>query len=439
MTLSHLHSMFSSNNHPQKTIQTELGNATVYPLNDHPGYSIQITDKVGTIAELWDQVSKKDNLFLQSSYLKMLEQFPPDKMTFRYLVFYHNNTPIGVSYNQVFRLSIEDSMQQNETSEPKQSFCILTAIKKAVKNWFIKKAEFNLLICGNMLLTGAYGYSFNDQIDASTAAALIQDSLESLQTVLDTESIKINIHLIKDHLKQSNDTLELKKTLQKDTYHPFLMQPSMHMPIRENWIDFDAYLSDMSSKYRVRAKRARKKGKDIVKKELSLEEIEANEDRIHALYKMIADGAGFNAFLLHKKYFTELKRSLGDQYKLTAYYIDGQLIAFYTAIFNYDEMDAHFLGVDSAFNRQHQVYLNILYDLVNRAIEGGAKQIDFARTALEIKSSVGAQAQEMLCFFKHRNALSSKFLQLVFDSLNPEEEWQPRSPFKIKEAPLSLG
>ena len=44
-----------------------------------------------------------------------------------------------------------------------------------------------------------------------------------------------------------------------------------------------------------------------------------------------------------------LKRSLGDQYKLTAYYIHNKLIAFYTAIFNQEEMDAHFLGVDNSF------------------------------------------------------------------------------------------
>jgi len=170
---------------------------------------------------------------------------------------------------------------------------------------------------------------------------------------------------------------------------------------------------------------------------LSLEEIEAHEERIYELYKMIADGAGFNAFLLHKQYFTKLKRDLGDQYKLTGYFIDNQLIAFYTAIFNYKEMDAHFLGVDGAYNRAHQVYLNILYDLVNRAIEGKVERIDFARTALEIKSSVGAVSQDMLCFFKHRSTLSSKVLQLVFDSLNPKEEWQPRSPFKSKVVTIS--
>lgn len=125
---------------------------------------------------------------------------------------------------------------------------------------------------------------------------------------------------------------------------------------------------------------------------------------------------------------------MGEQFQLHAYFLGDTLVAFRTLIYNYDELDAHFLGVDDAYNREHQVYLNILYDLVNDAIEAKAHRLDFARTALEIKSSVGALPEEMICFFKHRNSLSSKLIQLVFDSFNPKEEWQPRSPFKATQA-----
>ncbi|WMX15034.1 MULTISPECIES: GNAT family N-acetyltransferase [unclassified Aureispira] len=421
--------MFSSNNVSKQLINANQQNVEVYSLPKNTGYAIQVKNSIQEIKETWDSVAPKDNLFLQSTYLQTLENYPPEKMSFRYIVFYKDNLPIGIAYNQIFKLNVEDSLQQNNEEEnTNKSNCLIRAFSNAVKKWFIKRAEFNLLICGNLLLTGEYGFHFNIPISEQQTASLIQDSLDALQNILDKEQTKVSVHLLKDY--KIEDCQPLKEQLQKETYHPFLMQPSMYMDMRPHWDNFDSYLGDMSSKYRVRAKRARKKGKAIIKKELSLAEIELHEDRIYELYKMIADGAGFNAFLLHKQYFTALKRDLGDQYKLTAYFIDDQLIAFYTAIFNYQEMDAHFLGVDGAYNREHQVYLNILYDLVNRAIDGQVERIDFARTALEIKSSVGAVSQDMLCFFKHRSTLSSKILQFVFDSLNPKEEWQPRSPFK---------
>lgn len=426
--------MFSSNNISKQLINANQQNIEVYPLSKNATYSIQIKNSIKDIQEVWDTVAPKENLFLQSTYLQTLENFPPEKMSFRYIIFYKENIPVGIAYNQIFKLNVEDSLQQSNEEEANKSNCLIRAFSNAAKKWFIKRAEFNLLICGNLLLTGEYGFHFKVPVNKQQTASLIQDALDALQNILDKEQTKVSVHLLKDYKIETSE--ELKEQLKKETYHPFLMQPSMYMNIRPNWDCFDNYLGDMSSKYRVRAKRARKKGDAIVKKELSLEEIEAHEERIYELYKMIADGAGFNAFLLHKQYFTELKRDLGNCYKLTGYFIDGQLIAFYTAIFNYKEMDAHFLGVDGAYNRAHQVYLNILYDLVNRAIEGRVERIDFARTALEIKSSVGAVSQDMLCFFKHRSTLSSKVLQLVFDSLNPKEEWQPRSPFKSDVIPV---
>jgi len=424
--------MFSSSTTATKQI-TPTNNSQpidVYPLTDNPSYSIQVTQSIQAIKAIWDQAAPKDNIFLQSAYLEMLELFPPEKMSFRYVLFYKNEQVVGIAYNQVYRLKMEDSINENAEEEEKESspFCILTAISKAVKKWFIKQADFNLLICGNLLLTGEYGFHFNNTIEKAEAASLVQDSMESVQELLDKENTKVSIQLIKDHPIETAEPL--KESLEPQTFHPFKIQPSMVMDIPAEWESYDDYLAAMRSKYRVRARRARKKGKAIERKELTLEEIEANEEKIHALYKEIADGAGFNAFVLHKKYFTELKRHLQDDYKLIAYYIDGEFVAFYTAIFNYEEMDAHFLGVDSRYNRKHQVYLNILHDLVDLAINHRIKRLDFARTALEIKSSVGAVAQDMLCFFRHRSTVSSKFLQLVFDYLNPKEEWQPRSPFK---------
>lgn len=424
--------MFSSAAQSNKTPIVDKKNTAMYPLSNHPSLAIQIYSSITAIKEQWNLAAPKDNLFLQADYLEMLEQYPPAKMDFRYVIFLENETPVGIAYHQVFRLSVEESLQTPVETTPndKSPACIIRAISNAVKKWFIKRADFNLLICGNLLLTGEYGFYFNPKYNQAKQAEIIQDSMQEVQKVLDAVNQKISIHLIKDHIQEVSQPIET--ALKQKGYHGFLMQPGMQMQIRPEWNTFDDYLSSMTSKYRVRARRARKKGGAIVRKELTLKEMEEHEEQIYNLYQEIAEGAGFNAFLLHPSYFTALKRTLGDRYKLTAYYIDEQLVAFYTAIFNYNEMDAHFLGVDGTYNRDHQVYLNILYDLVNLGIEHKSSHIDFARTALEIKSSVGAEAQDLMCFIKHRNTISSKFINLIFDYINPKEDWQPRSPFKSK-------
>ena len=396
-----------------------------------PNHALHISAQIDAIAALWEQAAPPDNRLLQYDYLKALEDFPPEGMGFQYAVLFDGNQPVGVFYHQVFRLNVEASLQQSP-EEVEQPACFVKALSNAVKTWFIKRADFHLLIGGNLLLTGRYGVHFCQSLPQTEQAYFMEQVLKAVQQTLDQAGTKVRVHLLKDYPTDPYETL--KDQFQQKNYHPFAMQPCMYVPIRPHWKIFDDYLADMSSKYRVRVRRARKKGQALVKRELSLEEIRACESQLYVLYKGIADGAGFNAFLLHPNYFSALKQRLGDHFRLTAYYLEEELVAFRTLIYNHHELDAHFLGVSDAHNRPHQIYLNILYDLVEDAIEAGVHRLDFARTALEIKSSVGAIPEEMTCFFKHRNNLSSKLIQLVFDSFNPKEEWQPRSPFKANKA-----
>ena len=180
----------------------------------------------------------------------------------------------------------------------------------------------------------------------------------------------------------------------------------------------------------MRVKRAFKKGLEIEKRELSIQDIEENLDRIYDLYSRIAEGSVFNLVKLNPRYFVALKESLGDDFRMMGYYIEGELAAFFTTIKNYHELEAHFLGYDEIFNRAHQMYLNILYDIIKIGFEQKCKSIVFARTALEIKSSVGAEPHEMYWYLRHRNKISNRFLSQIVDYLNPKDDWVQRRPFK---------
>jgi len=187
----------------------------------------------------------------------------------------------------------------------------------------------------------------------------------------------------------------------------------------------------MSAKYRTRAKRAFKKlDGGVEKRELTLVEIQRELPRIFSLYKEVAKNAGFNMVDLNEHYLLALKRDLPEHFKMFAYYEGGKMLAFYTVIQNGDELEAHFLGYDKAHNHDRQLYLNILYDIVRIGIENGCHCVVFARTALEIKSSVGATAHDLYCYLRHQNSIANRFTGTILDYLKPVEEWVPRHPFK---------
>jgi len=112
------------------------------------------------------------------------------------------------------------------------------------------------------------------------------------------------------------------------------------------------------------------------------------------------------------------------------YFIGERLIGFNTLIKNGNSLDTYFLGYDATIQREKMLYLNMLYDMVAYSIIKGFKEVVFARTALEIKSSVGARPVAMYGYIKHSNSLINKKMDVIFDYLEPKTEWQERNPFK---------
>lgn len=377
----------------------------------------------------WDAAAPTDNLFLQRAYLQILEKNPPHGMRFGYLVFYKNEAPIGVAYCQAKFFKGDDNIQEiNEqaAATTEREPCFFDGLAHWLKKWVAAKVAGDLLILGNMLLTGEHGYHFDYQeISEEQALSLLENGLQTAIREMERDNVKMPVILVKD---LAPERLLQRQLARENGFTEFEIQPNMVLDV--SWPDFDGYLSAMSTKYRTRAKRAVKKLDGIQRVELSLADIQRELPRMFALYKEVAKNAGFNMVDLNEDYLLALKRDLPERFRAFAYYYEGQMVTFYTTISNGAEMEAHFLGYDKGLNHDRQLYLNALYDMVRLGIEGGHERIVFARTALEIKSSVGAVPTELYCYLRHENSLANRFTGKILDYLKPVEVWQQRHPFK---------
>ncbi len=380
-------------------------------------YQLGIAKSIVDISSHWELIAPTHDEFLQVPYLTFMESRPPGDMHFRYLVFYKNQTPIGLAYCQISELKIREAL-----TDP-----TLSSFRQKLNNTILKVADMNALFCGNILLTGEHGSHFSPDIDQKTQGNLLKEGMEALKNQCKKEGEHISLVLIKD-LDAPRKTM-LHPDLGTD-YKEFSIQPKMILNLRKEWASFDDYLAAMTSKYRVRAKRAFKKGAVIEKRELSLESIKAFLPKIDELYKCIAEGAGFNVVTLDGEYFLNFKVHFPEKFRLYGYFVDNEMVAFYTTFRNQEELEAHFLGFDNQTNRKYQVYLNILYDLIKEGIENKAGYINFARTALEIKSSVGAAPVDLFYLGKHTNSLKNTLFTPILAYFNPTIDWVQRKPFK---------
>ncbi|MEM6320166.1 MAG: hypothetical protein AAF960_21020 [Bacteroidota bacterium] len=378
---------------------------------------LSIGESIEDVAEDWQSVQPPHDEFLQIPYFRFMEARPPSDMHFRYLIFYKNHRPIGLAYCQISELKIREAL-----TDP-----TLSAFRQKINDTILKAANMNAIFCGNILLTGEHGSYFVADISQKDESLLLKEGMECLKSNCKDAGEHISLILIKDLDAPRKTTLQ--PNLGKE-YREFSIQPKMILPIRSEWNNFDDYLAAMTSKYRVRAKRAFKKGQGIEKRELNVDSIRAFLPKIDELYKQIAEGAGFNVVTLDGKYFLNFKLHFPKKFRLYGYFLKGEMIAFYTTFRNHEELEAHFLGFADDINRQYQVYLNILYDLVKEGIELKVEHINFARTALEIKSSVGAAPVDLFYLGKHTNPLKNTLFSPILAYFNPAVEWIQRKPFK---------
>ena len=287
--------------------------------------------------------------------------------------------------------------------------------------------KFIGILCGNILLTGEYGFDFDfRQVDKTKVPKIIGKAADGIKKAFYKDTKYSSAVIGKD----MDVTEKLNNDWVGQGFHHFSVQPNMILDMHADWQSFDDYLASMTSKYRVRAKRAYKKSKDIEFREFDEADIEQHLDQIYNYFLAVQKNAGFNLVYLKPNYFLALKRHLRDRYKLFGYFLEGRFVGFNTVIINHDELEAHFLGFDKEINIKHQLYLTMLYDKVKKAIKQGSKKIVFARTAMEIKSSIGATPKELCIYLRHENRMLNKVVSPIISVLNPEEKWVQRHPFK---------
>ncbi|MBK9722168.1 MAG: GNAT family N-acetyltransferase [Saprospiraceae bacterium] len=393
-------------------------------------YSFRLFDSLEASKDLWDFVPAP-SVLLGSEYLLSLERFAPDAMKFRYVLAYKEDALIACFYFQLMPFKASERLRM--ASAPRKSFfsCFYQQLKKIVA----KQVDFVGLINGNLLATGPYGMKSLPTVSFNELQIILDQLLKALFE-RNEEIEHASLCLIKELPVLKSFEVSETKTL--SYLHSFCIQPSMILNLSSEWHNLEDYLNALQSKYRLRIKKAFHAAEDLVHKEFDLDLLTQHQDTIYKLYFNTADGSDFNLVNLHKEYFLNIKKALGDRYRLFGFFKDHELIAFYSFMNDGDELLGHFLGTMPENNLRYQVYFNILLKFIDFGIHGNFKRINLARTAIEIKSSVGAVPVEMVCYLTHRNKIANRLVPNLVQYLKPEEAYTIRNPFKrTKEKTIS--
>nr|WP_321221322.1 GNAT family N-acetyltransferase [uncultured Psychroserpens sp.] len=380
----------------------------------------KLYNSVNDLPDSWDALPVAD-IFLKRAFLRALENSSPSNISTHFLGIFSSETLVGIAIIQRVELYVNDVFRKTSNQFFKR--CGKLLISKIVKG--------NALIVGNLMHTGQHGFYFNPEfISQDEFLDLVSIALKTLAKQIKTDfNKKIRIIAYKDYFKE-DAVHESKAFFLREKLYKAQVQPNMIFKIKAHWVTPGDYVSNFNKKYRSRYKTALKKSSAIERRELTLDDVLALNELLYELYENVSDNAGVNSFKLHKNHFYNLKLELKDDFKLFGYFMDNQLIGFYTLILNHHKLETYFLGYKQDLQHKHQIYLNMLYDMASFGISHNYKEVIFARTAMEIKSSIGAKPYKMYLYLKHtNNIIANTVLKLIVKYANPIREWDERHPF----------
>ncbi len=388
-------------------------------------FSFSLYENAASIpASDWDAITHGKTVFLERDYLKIIEHAEHTKLMCRYVLVYHKKKPCGIIYYQVvdFKASVFGELMDQQVE----------SLKSHRMNLFERYVDKNkhevlmrLFTCGNNLISGEYGFLFDPKIKKAEAGELL---LKITDLVSREEKLRgtISAILIKDFYKP----LEPTKLLDSEKYVSCLVEPNLMVTLPKEVNSMNGYLDLFSKKYRNRAKAIFKNGEVLERKILSLQEVIEQEERMYALYDAIFEKAKFKLIKLPKNYFSEVKKLFKDDFTVNGFFLNGKLLAFGTSIvLDGKSLEAHYIGFDYELNKEFDLYQNLLYCAINEGIKHKCHTVNLGRTASEIKTTVGAKPEDLICYIKPQNTISKLILKPFISFLQPAE-WIPRNPFK---------
>lgn len=356
-----------------------------------------------------------DSLLQSRAYHAALESAPPERMAFWYVRLEQNGELLGILSFQVKDFNPGQSLrnQMNGSLINKMRYKAASLI------------DVSVLCLGNTLVTGDYGFCFSPGVPERQQTLLMMETIEWMLSLPAFK--KIGLVFVKDFYRDIFQDIPGSAHCRR--YHPIDTQPSMVMDIHPGWQDLNGYLKVLKSKYRIRANKALELSRELTCTELGLEEIVEIEPHLHQLYMKVVDDVGFNLFILSEGYFSALKRSLGDRFRLWVYKDREEIISFFTIFEDGEILDAHFLGYDPEVNHRYKLYLNMLLAMIDMASRKGFKKLYLSRTATEIKSSVGAKGLTMWAYLRATRPVFNWLVPRVYSFFKPNLDWEPRHPF----------
>lgn len=375
-----------------------------------PGLTIE--KSVVEVRASLEKLNDEQPIELSYDYLSAMEASLPD-VSFRYAVINKDGVPVLFAYFQLFTLS-----GQNFNLEKNTKFI------RGILGFFLKLKKAKVLMLGSAIRTETVSYCYNEQlITREEAIAAIAGIAEELASSEHATAV-----ILKD---LDSTTLREQRTLKKMGYQIPWSDQVMEMDIDDSWKTLKDYTAALTRKYKTRAGKILANSKDLHIKILTGHEVEYHQQAIKELFDGLVEKQSFTLTNGGVNNISGLKKLYKDDFDVVGFFHEDRLVAFYSAFHRGSSYELYYAGFNYELNARYQLYFNILFSGLERAILLQKKQLKLGRTSFDAKASIGARPRDTDYLIKmaHIPDVVVKWFASYFSSLE-DAQWKLRNPLK---------
>jgi hypothetical protein len=326
-----------------------------------------------------------------------------------YVRVYENGNLAGNIYLQKLKVPVKNVGYSLKNFQKLQ--CLVSSINTV-------SCSLDFLVCGNIYRPNQEGYFFKKGIIKDEVFETFIKFIEDFEKTIGFAGILI---------KECSSPLA-----GEGKFIPIKQDVSMEMAVNSEWLTINDYVEDLDKKYRKRFLKIQQSASELEKRELNEKELIILQKRIFELYNQVYNTQDFKLTEITESYFINLKQVLGEKMEVFGFFKNDELLAFTTHIYNArQQMEIHYIGIDYNFNKEYNLYFNILQFGLEMAIKDQQKSLELGRTAHVAKASLGARPTPNYNYVYFKKHIYSWSFQLFLRKMykNIESEWQTRSPF----------
>jgi predicted N-acyltransferase len=356
-------------------------------------YSYRVFDSIAEVElAAWQRVCAESGatIFMDPRFIASVETSMKPSCRFWYVIVYDDARPVACAGLSAMVVNLA------ELSDPRLAW-VLRHIPV-----LSKLQQLNVLFCS---LPGSPG----------------EKSLALTQTEASAQVLSVLDGIMHDLAKQNGiDVIVYKEFRDSDLawMNPLLAagyrripSPPMHV-FGYRFADFKEYCAALKTRYRQQINRSVRKLEKGAIAPLVLSDtkeiLERYTPEVHALYQQMVAKSDVKLEVLPIEYFRQIALELGAQADLITLLKDSKIIAFGWALRDRSTYHLTYAGVDYSLNHEFDLYFNLMYAGLDRALRDGFETINVGQTAAAFKARIGCENAPLYVFAKGLGPVMSR-------------------------------